>query len=344
MKCLIYLCFLLIYSKMKATKIILFSIGIILGLILIIAAFLPATVSISRSIIIKSNPDLVYYQVANLKNWEKWSPFEAEDMSSVYSGPIAEPGMNRDWQSKSKGDGHMEMLFGNPGLEYRSKMSMSNGNHGSELWTFETDSLKQTLVTWTFTFEDLNYPFLRLMGLVSESVMGPVFEQGLKQLKTHCDSLGFIIGPQVSTIGPLVYASITDTFSENELQNKIHTLYFDILQYTKAKYVEVSGPSLAFFHEWNPATQIVFEAAFPVAQPLESNQRIQIKSFGKTKTIKFIHTGDYNSLKDSHQLIHNYIEACGFQINGVPVEEYLISPGENQNPEEWQTAIYYPVL
>lgn len=329
---------------MKTTKIILFSVGIIAGLVLIISAFLPSSVSISRSIIIQANPDLVYYQVANLQNWEKWSPFEAEDMTSVYEGPVAEAGMKRDWQSKSKGDGHMEVISGNPGLEYHSKMSMSNGNHGSEHWVFETDSLKHTKVTWTFTFEDLHYPFFRLLGLVSETVMGPVFEQGLSQLKQRCDSLGFIIGPQVSTYGPQIYASITDTFTYQEMKSSIHGLYFEILEWTKRKEIQVSGPSLAIFHEWEPERQIVFEAAFPISQPLEGDGNVQVKSFGKHKVVTFIHQGNYESLGESHTLIHKYIDACGFQITGAPIEEYLISPDANPNPEEWQTAIYYPIL
>lgn len=329
---------------MKTTKIILFSIGIIIGLVLLISALLPSSVSISRSIIIQANPDLVYYQVANLQNWEKWSPFEAEDMISVYAGPVAEAGMTRDWQSKSKGDGHMEVISGNPGLEYHSKMSMTNGNHGSEHWTFETDSLKHTKVTWTFTFEDLQYPFFRLLGLVSESVMGPVFEQGLNQLKTRCDSLGFIIGPQVSSFGPQIFASLTDTFTNEEMQTSIHQLYFEILQWAKNKEVQVNGQAMAIFHKWEPAKQIIFEAAFPIPQPIEGDDQIQVKSIGKIKVVSFVHQGNYNSLSDSHTLIQKYIDACGFEINGAPIEEYLISPNENPNPEEWQTAIYYPIL
>jgi effector-binding domain-containing protein len=329
---------------MKAMKIILFALGIIIALVLVIAAFLPSSVSISRSIAIQANAELVYYQVANLKNWEKWSPFEAEDMSSIYTGSDAEPGMTRDWTSKSKGDGHMEVISGVPGKEYHSRMSMANGNHGSEHWTFTTDSLNQTQVTWTFTFEDLNYPLFRLLGLVSETVMGPVFEQGLSQLKLRCDSIGYLEGITVSTFGPLVYASITDTFTNAEMQTAVHGLYFEILQWAMQKEFQPSGPSMAVFHEWNPDERIIFEAAFPIPQPLEAEGRVEVKSFGKQKVVKFMHLGNYSNLSDSHTLIQRYLEACGFEINGKPIEEYIISPETEPDSLKWQTAIYYPIL
>ncbi len=329
---------------MKSIKILLYALAIIVGLALIIAAFIPSDVTISRSTSIAAKPDLVFYQVANLKNWENWSPFEDKDMTSVYAGSFAAPGMTRDWKSVSKGDGHMEIVSVVPNSEINSSMYMLNGNHGTEHWTFNSDSTGQTVVTWAFTFSGLKYPLQRFLGIVAESVMGPVFEQGLAQLKTRCDSLGYINGMQLVEFGPFIYESILDTLSLEAMNAEIGGMYTEIFGHIMKNNVLPAGPSIAIYHQWDPEGDIVFEAGLPVSEFKPAGGRILQKEFMQTKTIKYTYVGDYESLETPHNLIQKYIDACGFTISGSPVEEYVVTPEQETDKTKWVTNIYYPVL
>lgn len=329
---------------MKAIKIVLYALLIILGLTLVVAALTPKDVTITRSVTIASNPDLVYYQVANLRNWEKWSPFEDADMQNIYSGRFASAGMFRSWTSKSKGDGTMEIIASTACQSIDSKMNMANGNHGSEHWTFSADSANNTLVTWEFTFQDLSYPFQRLLGLVADNVMGSIFQQGLNQLKSRCDSIGRIDGIELVEINPFVYQSIHDTLSLEEMQQQIGGMYSEIFAFLLKEGIQPAGPTISIYHEWNPPTRIIFEAGVPVNEFKIPTGRILNREFAKTWALRYSFTGTYDSLGIPHEKLQQYADLCGFTLQNIAMEEYTITPEQEADPSKWLTQVIYPVI
>lgn len=329
---------------MKAIKIVLYALLIIIALTLIVAALTPKDVTITRSVTIASNPDLVYYQVANLKNWEKWSPFEGSDMESTYSGQFASAGMARSWTSKLKGDGSMEIMQATPCQSIDSKMNMANGNHGTEHWTFETDTANNTVVTWEFTFRDLSYPFQRLLGLVADNVMGTIFQQGLNQLKSRCDSIGRIEGIELIDVNAFSYQSIHDTLSLEEMEQQIGGMYTEIFAYLLKEGIQPAGPTIAIYHEWNPPTRIIFEAGVPVAEFKMPSGRILNREFQTTRALKYTFTGNYNDLAIPHEKLQQYADLCGFTLQNIALEEYTVTPEQETDPSKWITKVIYPVI
>ena len=96
---------------MKAFKIILLIIGGLIGLALIVAAFLPSRYVVTRYLQIKRPPEMVFEQVSKFSNWESWSPWRAMDKEAKYtlSGVDGEVGSKMEWDGKKSGTGYMVM-------------------------------------------------------------------------------------------------------------------------------------------------------------------------------------------------------------------------------------------
>jgi hypothetical protein len=70
---------------MKALKIILITVLILVGAFIILNAFLPAKYEVERSVNINAPKEIVFEQVVDFKNWEQWSPWLAMDSTMTFN-------------------------------------------------------------------------------------------------------------------------------------------------------------------------------------------------------------------------------------------------------------------
>ena len=68
---------------MRIIRTILFILLILIVLFLLISLFLPSTVHVDESITIKSTVNNSFSQINNLKNWQKWSPYQQSDQKML---------------------------------------------------------------------------------------------------------------------------------------------------------------------------------------------------------------------------------------------------------------------
>ncbi|MDP2412439.1 SRPBCC family protein [Daejeonella sp.] len=165
----------------------------IIGIILIVLAaiyfiggqLLPTTYSVNRSIVIKAADSVVYMNVADMNNFQKWNPWlKMEPTAKVkISGPSAEPGNLWEWQGEELGTGSMELIKVNPysSLDYELKFRQPFENSASSTFSFEktADGIN---VTWSMSGESKNIDD-RWMGLGMGMMMDKPFTSGLESLK-----------------------------------------------------------------------------------------------------------------------------------------------------------------
>ena len=169
---------------MKLIK-FLFKVAIAFVMLFIVLAFFgPKKYTVTRSIEIDSDIEIVWEQVADFKNWENWSPWFEVDPSAeyTYTGTMSEVGAKSNWNGDDNlsGTGSMEITsierlksfdyilkFKTP-FEMQSKGGMVlNEKNG------------KTTVTWVDK-GDFNFmirPFMLFMDL--DEQLGPQFERGL---------------------------------------------------------------------------------------------------------------------------------------------------------------------
>lgn len=168
---------------------------IIGGLILLIVLggfLISPDVHVERSIVVNAPAEKVFDQVNSFPNWAAWSPWAKMDpnMKHEYTGPESGVGHKDTWTSEEKnvGSGSQEIVTSVPGELMESELDFGENGTGKGFFKFETEG-EGTKVTWGMEADMGNNPIARYMGLMMDKMMGPVFDQGLNDLKAHVESL-----------------------------------------------------------------------------------------------------------------------------------------------------------
>lgn len=172
---------------MKLLKILFF---IIVGLIVILSVvglFLPKTAHLERSIVIKASQEKVFNQVNSFKNFNTWSPWYGLDPDAKYTYSEIETGVGAkmEWSSKmpSVGTGVQEIIESRYPDYVKNKLIFGDGAENSGSFLLEKIGANETKVTWAFDGNFESSIVDRYFGLMLENLLGPQYEQGLKNLK-----------------------------------------------------------------------------------------------------------------------------------------------------------------
>mmetsp|Transcript_3054 Transcript_3054/g.6790 ORF Transcript_3054/g.6790 Transcript_3054/m.6790 type:complete len:188 (+) Transcript_3054:3635-4198(+) len=163
-------------------------------LLLVIGPFLPTKRYLSRTIVIQAPVDVIFKEVNSLKRWEHWSPWHALDPAATinYEGIEAGVGCAMSWRSKHPqvGQGRQIIVTSEPKrsividlyfADYQGTVSAG--------WYFEAQTAGSTRVTWTNDSNNQGGFWSRYIDFFIKSQLGKSYEQGLRNLKKHAESL-----------------------------------------------------------------------------------------------------------------------------------------------------------
>lgn len=171
---------------MTTIQLILVILGGILVVFFLAAAFLPSKKSLERSVIINKPAEEIYNLISNFENYKKWNPWSRRepDARGTLSGTPGKPGHSWTWEGKKIGSGNLTIKTLVPGREVISDLTFFSPRKmiATDIWRFEPLGENETRVIWGHESE-LGYPVERYFGLMLEKMLGPDFEQGLKNLK-----------------------------------------------------------------------------------------------------------------------------------------------------------------
>ena len=176
---------------MKLLKRLLLGIGILLALLAIVGLFLPDRYHVERSIVVNAPPEAVFTKVNTLKTWPEWTAWtkaKYPDMEVKFSGPDAGVGSVYQWSGKSSGIGSLKISAMEPAKRVIYDLDFENGKYLSVGSIMLTPEGTATKVTWVDEGALGGNPINRWFGLMMDSMMGPDFETGLKNLKQQSES------------------------------------------------------------------------------------------------------------------------------------------------------------
>ncbi len=169
--------------------------GIIAALILLVlirAAMKPNVFTLTRRTRIGAPPEKVAALIDDFREWTKWSPFEKMDpegtLQRTYSGAQRGVGAVYEWAGKKTGVGRMEIVE-QTGKKIRIQLDFIKpfpANNFAE-YTLKPDG-DGTEVSWSM-YGPQKFMF-KIMDTVigTERMMGPVFEQGLADMKKAAEA------------------------------------------------------------------------------------------------------------------------------------------------------------
>ena len=319
----------------------------VFALFIITAYLLPQHVKIERSAKIEASPKIVFSQVNDLHNWEKWSKWHIVDpyLETEFNNHGVGRGAGVIWKSEYDdiGVGKLTITESVPYDSVFCVLQFPEKRPGTTKFLFEENS-GVTSVTWILTCDVGYNPFARWAGLLKNKTVGPDLKAGLEYLNTVCT----ILEQEETTIIELEeleafkYASVREKISFNDVSSRMGEMYQTVSTFVAGTTAKISGPPVAIYHEMNNDT-IDLECGYPVSELLLPEEPVQTGIFQSAKCAVIDYFGSYENLEEAHSAIQQWIEKHRFRISGPPVEQYLTGEAAAPNPEKWHTKVYYSV-
>lgn len=164
-------------------------IGLVASL-LIIAALMPKTYSVERSIVINRPVEHVMERISDLNYYSQWNPWQKADPTAKHTitGMPGSPGHKYAWEGKKVGVGSLTFINKDPKhIHFDLEFFKPWKSKAKDNWLFEPwDDGSQTKVTWQ-NGGGFPWPVARLMGPMITKNLNYQFEQGLNNLKKMCE-------------------------------------------------------------------------------------------------------------------------------------------------------------
>jgi len=165
---------------MKLIKII-----IVLAILFVIGGFvLPTDYSVSRSILINGEKELIHEYVGDLDKWPEWTPWKKADSSLIIMPGESSSGMgaSQSWKGSS-GSGSLVFTDTSPDSGIKYDIVFDNNDEAKGEIRYR-DAGAMTEVTWSMTGDMGNIPILGpYLAMGMDILVGRMFKQGLEDLK-----------------------------------------------------------------------------------------------------------------------------------------------------------------
>lgn len=151
----------------------------------------PGTFRIERSIVVAASPPRVFALIDNFDAWQRWSPWEGKDpaLKRTRSGPASGLGSVYAWEgNKAVGKGRMEIIESAPPVRVGIQLDFLapfEAHNRAEFTLVPQDG--GTQVSWVMSGPANLMTKLMVATGMMERMVGPDFEQGLRQLKASAE-------------------------------------------------------------------------------------------------------------------------------------------------------------
>lgn len=188
---------------MKALKITLGVLVVIIMVIIIIGLFLPSEVIVERSVTIHGQPSGIHPYVDDFRNWSGWTAWAKKDtnITNTYEGPETGAGSIYKWSGNEEvGSGMLTMTKSdsNQGVWY--DMSMEDGqflSKGSITYKPIGDS---TAVTWGYQADVGGNIIFKYVMVFFKPYIEHDFDEGLQGLKELAESDSALAEPDTMSV------------------------------------------------------------------------------------------------------------------------------------------------
>jgi len=318
----------------------------------------PDSYDVSRTRLIKAPVSVIFNNINEFKNWEKWGPWQEEDPSIVSTYPKKTSGVGAyyTWTSKD-GPGKMETIALEENKSIDQKIQFDDIDPNDVYWRF-VEVEGGTNVTWGMKAEKTPFMF-KFIGAISggmDNVFGPMEEKGLKNIDN-------LIMEELANLPPPKKSNFSiGTISERDIEVQNFIGYF-----LNAKIVDLP----ALFQEYMPKAGIYAaknnlqageympgavytkwdeekgETEFYIGlflnkklAPAEGMEKVIIPAGGIVTVSKFGNYGDGDL--EAHTNIAHFFKNNNLEYGKFVWEMYVNDP-TTVKPEDLQTDIYYQV-
>ena len=258
-------------------------------------------------------------------------------MSWSVTGPHPENGSQTVVASTPYERVDVELDLGPPGTA-QSAFILLPENDGTNLtWTFDTD----------FGLNILG----RYWGLLLDRQLGPIYAQGLANLKRIAEALpkvdwsGLEIGITEVPSTTIAYFSGSSGSAPADISAALGAAYGRVVMFISANGLQIDGQPIAINNYWDERGY-GFDAAIPVSgEPARGVGPDSPVRMGETyggRVVRAVHVGPYTTLEETYAIMEAFMVAHKLKANGRSWDVFVSDPA-NTPEEELKTEVYYPV-
>ena len=339
---------------MKVLKKILIAIIIIVALVIVIGFVLPKTRHVERSVVIEAPPCVVFAKVNGFQSFNDWSPFVAVLPDAAYelTGPDFGIGAKIAWTvTEPKPEVGSQTIVASTPYE-RVDIELDLGAQGLAQSTYylqpEGDG---TRLTWAFD-TDLGLDiFGRYFGLILDRQLGPLYAQGLANLKRIAEDLPKVdwsmieIGITNVPSRTIAYTTGSSGREPADIAAALGAAYGRVAVYVTANGLHLDGQPISISNYWDERGY-GFDAGIPVSgTPTRGAGPDSPVRMGETyggRVVRAVNVGPYTGLQDTYEKVAAFMEVHELKSNGRNWDLYVSDPG-NTPEDELITEVYFPV-
>lgn len=165
----------------------------VIALLLLVGLFLPREYNVERSIDIQASPDAIFADLTALRRWPDWTVWNRDrdpGLEVTYGTTDTGVGAVYSWKGPKLGDGSLELVRADPATGVAYKLSFDKGTILSDGAIRLEKVAGVVRVTWNNHGNLGKNPVNRYFGLLMDRMVGPDFEQGLRNLKARAEKAG----------------------------------------------------------------------------------------------------------------------------------------------------------
>jgi len=339
---------------MKVLKRILIAVLIIIVLIVVIGFMLPKTRHVERSVVIDAPPCVVFARVNGLRSFNDWSPFVAvlPDAEYELSGPDFGVGAKISWTvTEPKPEVGSQTIVASTPYE-RVDVELDLGPQGVAQATYllqpEGDG---TRLTWAFD-TDFGLDIVgRYFGLILDRQLGPLYAQGLANLRRVAEALPKIdwsdieIGITVVPSRTIAYATGSCGREPADIAAALGAAYGRVAVFVTGNGLQLDGQPIAITNYWDDRGY-GFDAGIPVSgAPSRGAGPDSPVRMGETyggRVVRAVNVGPYTGLQTTYEKVAAFMAVHELESNGRSWDVYVSDPG-NTPEDELITEVFFPV-
>jgi effector-binding domain-containing protein len=308
--------------------------------------FFPSASHIERSVEIKKSPEATYAYLADLKNFNAWSPWYKLDPNGKYEfeNGTTSIGSRIKWDSKNfkVGKGSMVLSDLKPDSIVRMDLDMS-GNKAQAYYSI-VPTAEGSKVIWAFDADAGMNPVMRIMSKLMRGMLEDVFDSGLTQLKKNLESMPDVASYQIEEvkISQTYFMYVHDSAAAANIGEHLGKDYGMIGQASGKQKLTMTGAPFAIYY--NGGTEAwAFDAGAPFDKKGKDDGVVKAGERHGGNAVLVHYYGPYMGVSKAHAQAHEYITKNNKKITGAPWESYVTDPMTEKDTMKWKTEVYYPV-